>query len=224
MIYILPMKMNVEEILGRTKLFANITAEHRKDLAAICRTKSVLKKRHLFFENDKGTSVYILITGSIQLYKTANDGKEVVIRVIKPGEMFGEVILFEQDHYPVSAVTLRDSNLILLSKQQFSSLLSQEDFRSDFFGTLMKKMRYLTERISYLTLHDVEERLRSFLEDHYGKESSITPTISKKDTAFSIGATPETFSRLLKKLAKEKRLHWEKGSIVVSEEFWKSVD
>jgi CRP/FNR family transcriptional regulator len=214
------MEITKAEILARTNLFENISDKSRKDLAEICLSKQVSKKQHLFLEDDKGVSLYILVTGSIQLYKTSTDGKDIVIRVIKPGEMFGEVILFEQDHYPVSAVALKDSHLYIIPKHQFICLLKNEDFSRDFFGTLMKKMRYLTERIKYLTVHDVEDRLRQFLEEHHGRKETIVPTISKKDIASSIGATPETFSRLINRLKKEGKLEWKNNSITVFDSFW----
>lgn len=214
------MNMDKTEILGRTNLFSNISDKSRNALAEICLSKQVSKKQHLFFEDDQGISVYILVTGSIQLYKTSPDGREVVIRVVRPGELFGEVILFEQDHYPVSAVALKDSSLFLIPKNQFTGLLKNEDFSKDFFSTLMQKMRYLTERIKYLTLHDVEERLRLFLKEHYGKKDKIVPTISKKDIASSIGATPETFSRLINRLKREGKMEWKDNSIIATELFW----
>jgi CRP/FNR family transcriptional regulator len=214
------MEITKAEILARTNLFENISDKSRNALADICLSKQVSKKQHLFLEDDKGVSLYILVTGSIQLYKTSTDGKDIVIRVIKPGEIFGEVILFEQDHYPVSAVALKDSFLYVIPKHQFIGLLKNEDFSRDFFGTLMKKMRYLAERIKYLTVHDVEDRLRQFLEEHHGRKETIVPTISKKDIASSIGATPETFSRLINRLKKEGKMEWKNNSITVFDSFW----
>jgi len=214
------MRVDKAEILARTNLFENISDKSREELAEICLSKQVSKKQHLFFEDDKGVSLYILVTGSIQLYKTSTDGKDIVIRVVKPGEIFGEVILFEQDRYPVSAVALKDSNLFIIPKHQFTCLLKKEEFSRDFFGTLMKKMRYLAERIKYLTIHDVEDRLRQFLREQYGKKDTIVPTISKKDIASSIGTTPETFSRLINRLKKEGKMEWENNTLTVFDTFW----
>jgi CRP/FNR family transcriptional regulator len=71
---------------------------------------------------------------------------------------------------------------------------------------LMRKQRYLTEKIRYLTMHDVDDRFFQFLHEHYGDSSKINLNFSKKDIASAIGTTPETFSRLLNRLTVEGRI------------------
>ena len=208
--------MEKTKIIQKTHLFENITEESRKNLAAICLDKTINKKEILFMEGDKGYSLYILVDGNIQLFKTTPEGREVVIKVIKPGEIFGEVILFEEDRYPVSAVALKKSRVYLIPKHQFTCLLGNELFRNDFIKTLMKKMRYLTRQIRYLTNHDVEERLFMFLNEQFGDSKQINISLSKKDVANAIGATPETLSRLLLRLKSDNRLIWEGNTIEIS--------
>ena len=212
--------MDKEAVLSQISLFENISTENRASLADICIPKNVRKKETLFWEGDKGVSVYILVKGTIQLYKSTPEGKEVVIKIIKPGEMFAEVILFERSSYPVSAVALQDSLVFLISRHQFACLLENEAFRNDFISNLMSKMRYLADQIRYLTHHDVEERLFMFLKEQHGEKTRIRVAISKKDVAAAIGATPETLSRLLQRLKREKKLIWEGSEISIPAEVW----
>ena len=86
--------MDKEAILKQFGYFKGISDNSRHALAAICLSKSFNKKEILFAEGEKGYVVFYCISGRIQLHKTTPDGKQVVIKVIKPGEMFGEVILF----------------------------------------------------------------------------------------------------------------------------------
>ena len=144
-----------------------------------------------------------------ELFKTSPEGQEVVIKVIKPGELFAEAILFEKDRYPVSAITLETSLVYMLPKAQFHCLLENSDFRSDFLANLMGKLRYLADQVQALTSSDVETRLFHFLKEQYGDRKMIKINLSKKDVAAAIGTTPETLSRLLLKLKKEKKLIWE---------------
>jgi len=71
-----------------------------------------------------------------------------------------------------------------------------------------------------LTSMDVEERFTEFLREHYGETAVITPDLSKKDIASAIGATPETFSRLLQKLEKRGDFTWNGKSIHLTPDFW----
>ena len=132
-----------------------------------------------------------------------------MIKVIGPGELFAEAILFEQDTYPVSAVALEASLVYMLPKMQFDCLLQEPEFRNDFMTSLMNKLRYLTEQVQYLTAYDVEARLFRFLRNHYPGKRTFKIRLSKKDVAAAIATTPETLSRLLLRLKKEGKLLWE---------------
>lgn len=214
--------MDPESLLKYNPLFKDLCPESRKALASICVRRTVKKKKPLFAEGERGHALYLLGQGAIRLHKTTPAGREIVIKIVRPGEVFAEAILFDKDTYPVTATALKDSLLYLLPKDRFHGLLAEENFRTDFIRGLLAKHRYLTTRIMYLTSHDAEERLFLFLKDQFGPHEEITPTISKKETAAAIGTTPETFSRLLLKLRKEKTLCWENKKIRLRKGFWKN--
>ena len=216
--------MDKENILKQFGYFKDISDPSRKRLADICLAKTVEKKETIFAEGEKAFAVYCCIHGRIQLHKSTPDGKEVVIKVIKPGEIFGEVILFESAVYPVTAIALTKCQLFLMPKHQFHCLLEQQDFRNDFISVIMRKQMYLANQIKYLVSNDVEDRLLFFLRENYGEQDRITPAISKKDVAAAIGSTPETLSRVLLRMKKEETLHWEDKLIIVSREAWLALN
>ena len=88
---------------------------------------------------------------------------------------------------------------------------------------LLRKQRYLADRIQQLTSQDVEQRLRAFLLEQYGKKEQIRVEINKKQLAAAIDATPETLSRLLQGLKRRKCLVWKQGIITLNSDFWKDV-
>lgn len=200
-------------LLSKSELFENLDSSNRRRLAELCLSRSLEKKEFLFHEGDRGSALYICVRGSIQLHKTSSDGQETVIKLVRPGELFGEVILFEKNRYPVSAVALEPAEVYMLPKMQFHCLLEDESFRTDFLANLMAKLRYLAELVQSLSATDVETRLFRFLQEQYGDRKEIRINVSKKDVAAAIGTTPETLSRLLLKLKREGRLTWE-GKIV----------
>jgi CRP/FNR family transcriptional regulator len=211
---------NIESYLREIDLFDNLPPKTLKPLAAICRKRRIKKKNILFTEGDLGNAVYYCIEGYIQLYKSDEQGRETVIKVIRGGEMFGEVILFERDHYPVTAMALDQSDLIVIPKSEFYHLLDDINFRKQFIGLLIKKQRYLVEKIRSLTAIDIEERIYLFLKEQFGSELKGKPELSKKDIAAEIGTVPETLSRTLLRLKKENKLTWDFDQIVISPE-WK---
>lgn len=210
------------ELIRNAKFFSGLSETACKRLAGLSRRRTVPKRDLLFMEGSDGNAVYLLTAGSIQLVKTSMDGKETVIKTVKEGELFAEVILFEKSKFPVTAVAVTEAEVIELPRAGFLNLLNEEEFRNDFMAMLMHKQRYLTERIQQLTSMDVEARFVEFLRDHYGEKETITPDLSKKDIASAIGATPETFSRLLQKLEKRAGFSWKGKTIKVNVSFWEA--
>lgn len=215
---------NLGVYIDRIKLFDGLSQAGKEALVSLCQLKPLKKKAYLFHEGDRGSAIYFLVQGNIQLHKTSQDGREVVIKVVQPGEVFAEVILFEQSNYPVTAMAIAESLVLSLAKQGFAELLNRAEFREDFLANLMRKLRYLSDRIQYLSSCDIEERFRAFLREHYGEQQRITCQLSKKDIAAAVAATPESLSRLIFRLRKDGRLKWDGDTIELSDEFWHSPD
>ncbi len=213
--------MDVLSIIDQARFFEGISRASKEALARLCLPVERPKKTVLFHEGDPGEAMLLLAQGRIGLHKLSADGREITIKVIKPGEVFAEVILFEEKHYPVTAVALTDVLILKLSRRDLLQLLCQEDFRNDFIAMLLRKQRYLADKIRQLTSQDVEDRLRSFLREQYGEKERIKTEINKKQLAAAIGATPETLSRLLQRLKRRKCLSWKNGVLTTTRSFWR---
>jgi CRP/FNR family transcriptional regulator len=85
---------------------------------------------------------------------------------------------------------------------------------------LMRKQRYLTERILYLTTREVEDRFFDFLAEQYGRRDVYDIPLAKKDVAAAIGTIPETFSRLLLRLKAEGLGSWDGDRLELAPGFW----
>jgi len=216
--------MNVERYINESSFFKGLSGEHRRELAEICTDKQVKKRDYLFHEGEKGSSMFLLVDGNIQLHKNTADGREVVIRVIKPGEVFAEVVLFEKDRYPVSARAVTNADVLVFPRGGIHRLLAEEGFRNDFIALLMTKQRYLAERIQELTTKDVEHRFFTFLRNQYGERETIHTPLSKKDIAAAIGTTPESLSRLIQRLHEEETIDWRGKEIRILSDPWKWIE
>jgi CRP-like cAMP-binding protein len=213
--------MEILDILERIDFFKDVSRKSRQSLGAICFPKTLKKNELLFSEGDIGHSLYILVAGSIRIFKSTSEGRETVIKVIKPGELFAEVVLFEQDTYPASAAALKTSTVYALPKRQFHELLDKADFRNDFILLLMKKQRYLADRLHALTTDDVESRFVRFLLEQYGQKDEYRMGMTKKDLASAIGTIPETLSRLLNRMQREGKLSVTGKTIRMKSGFWR---
>jgi len=214
--------MDILEFLDRNEFFKGLSIPNKRALAKAFRVKNLKKRERVFVEGQKGEGVFLLTAGSVLVYKTTDDGRQVVIKTIEPGELFGEVILFEKEHYPASAEAIQDASVLVLARSSFLKLLDQEDFRNDFIATLMGKMRYLTGRIMTLTAFDVEARFFRFLKEQYGEREEYELEIAKKDLAAAIGTNPETLSRLILRLRRDGVIEWEGRILKLKDAFWEN--
>jgi CRP/FNR family transcriptional regulator len=196
------------QFLAESNFFRELSRESLQALSLISSVRGLKKRDFLFREGEAGRAIYLLRSGAIQLYKTAPDGSEVVIKIVRPSETFAEVVLFERETYPVTAMALAPSEVIAFPRADVHLLLNTPAFRNDFIAMLMRKQRYLAERIVQQQAHDVEGRLLWFLKEQFGDRKTINLAISKKDIAAAIGTTPETLSRLIQKLRKRRMLTW----------------
>jgi CRP-like cAMP-binding protein len=213
--------MNILALLTNTDLFGQFSDNSKKLIAAIARPGEYAKNQELFMEGEKGEALYLLATGMVQLTKESGDGERgVVVKSVRQGELFAEVILFEQDRYPVTAVAIKKSICIAIAKKKFMTLLDNAAFRDEFIRLLLRKQRYLTERLRSLVTMEADDKLFHYLRQHYGPKERIVPGISKKDFAAAIDATPETLSRVLLKLGEKGVLSWKGKEIVIQKGFW----
>jgi CRP/FNR family transcriptional regulator len=208
-------------IIDGSSSFSSLSTASKLQLAGICIPKVLARREVLFHEGDEGGAMYLVAQGTVQLFRTSEDGREVVIRLMKPGEMFAEAVLFERDDYPVSAMALVASEVFVLPTRQFHCLLEQPAFRREFIGNLLAKQRYLADRVYRLSALDVESRFFSFLRDHWGERESYEIDLSKRDVAAAIDALPETLSRMLLKLRDDGTLAWEGSRLSLKTGFWK---
>jgi len=207
-------------VLGQAELFHGLLEAQRLALAAVSVEREVSRKQYLFHEGQRADAIYVLFSGSMQLVKSDGAGREVVIRTVKPGEIFAEAVLFERDNYPVSAVALKKSTLIRIGRADFFRLMDDRDFRDSFLASLMGRLRYLTSLVFRISAHDVETRFCLFLAEQYGRKDEYLLQISKKDVAAAIGVTPETLSRLVLKM-KRRGMTWKGKTVRLRKGFWK---
>jgi len=216
--------MDAAQIISGCHYFAGLAADHRSSLARACVEETYDKGEIVFFEGEAVRSVYLVAKGCIQLVRMTAAGKEVVIKTCEAGEIFAEAALLKGGTYPVTANVVRDSILFCIPKEEFLALLQVDNFRADFEVGLMMRIRYLTERIAYLTAHEPAERLFHFLREHYGEKDSYEISIAKKDIASEIGVTPEALSRLISRLSNEGTVTWTGTRLKLQADFWRSYD
>ena len=194
------------------------------DLLETAQTRrSVASGTVLFLEGQEGTAFYRLVEGSIRLFRSTPDGREVTIHMVSPGDLFAEIVLFERDTYPVSAIAVEPSTVSVIQRDRVHALLADPLFREEFLRNLVGKMRYLSQQLYVLATMDVRARLVRFLQVRYGRREVIQMDLNKQETAAAISVRPETLSRTLAGLKEEGMLFWQGDTITAAPGIWDAV-
>ncbi|QAR32994.1 Crp/Fnr family transcriptional regulator [Geovibrio thiophilus] len=186
----------------------------------ISRVKTLDKGGILFMEGQTGRYIYFLLEGKIKLYKTNNEGKEAIVHFVAQNEMFAEIILQLECCYPVTSEAMENCVLLEMDAAElFRQIEKTPKVAMAIIGLLARRIKYFVNMIENLTLKDVRGRFLHYLEtlQHKGK-NTVTLPVPKGELALLLGTTPETFSRLLKKLAEEEVIAYEGRKITFLKE------
>ncbi|MDT8378362.1 MAG: Crp/Fnr family transcriptional regulator [Desulfotignum sp.] len=158
----------------------------------------------IFQDGDKGDGIYIVETGKIKVYKLSLDGKEQILHIFGPGHTFGEVPVFQGKSFPASAMALEPSDIVFLPRDRFVELITTTPALSmNMLADLSRRLRAFTIQIEALSLKEVPARLAAYfltLSKEQKNAARIRLPISKALLSNLIGTTPETISRMLKKM------------------------
>ncbi len=201
---------HIIQVLRSVPLFSALDDDDLHEMSAHCAVTRLPKGRVIFCDGDAYHGFYVVIAGSVKVYKLTKGGRETVLHVIRPGNTLAEIPMFTGSGYPAHASTLEPSTLLCVSKHGFlASLRSRPDLALKMFAGLSRRVRDLGEQLERITSLDVRTRLLRWLADEYESQKGatvvpmVTLNVPKSVLAAQIGTIVETLSRTLKRLEGE---------------------
>lgn len=180
------------------------------------------KGEAVFKEGARPFGVFCLNAGKIKLVKTGDDGREHIVRLVRPGDPLGYRSLLSGDRYNASAVAIEDCNVCFVPKDLFLSILSSDHNLSlEMMKLLSSDLAKAEEQMTHLAQKPVRERVAEallFIKETYGFEednATINASFSREDIANIVGTATETVIRLLSELNKEDVIRLSGKKIVV---------
>ncbi len=211
------------DILKRVHLFSGLTEADLAALAGLAVSRSFPRDTPIFLEGRQSQGFYILLSGSVKLVKNSPEGKEYIIRLVWPGQTFGEAVVFSESPYPATAVALEECQALFFPKGPFLKLLaSSTTLARNMLATMSHLLYHLTRQLEDLSLKEVSSRLARYIleqcQDSHGQVAEgLTfelPT-SKIHLAAYLGTISETLSRTLTRLKSLGAISEERGRITI---------
>ncbi len=185
--------------LKHAPLFAGLTDAQLSKLAGIARPVTLAADASVFMQGDRADAFYLLVEGAVKVAKTLRDGRGATIRYVRPGETFGESVLFN-DTYPSSTETLEPSRLCRFDTGEFRGLiLTEPELALLIIAAMARLLVILNHRVEELLL-PVPARLARYLLELCSEQATPSQchlAFSRRELAARLGTVPETLSRTL---------------------------
>lgn len=176
------------------------------DIKKLGRIQAFGKDEMLFNAGDDANGFYYVQSGEVRIFRMDDQGKEVEIVRLNPGDFFGEAVVFVSDKFPAFAQAVMDTKTLFFSKNMIFQHIDKDPSIARFFISLLaRKCIVLNKRIETLELRTVRQRLAQFILSQYQEQKSevIVLNMKKIELARFIGTISETLSRCLKQMQED---------------------
>ncbi|MDR0432649.1 MAG: Crp/Fnr family transcriptional regulator [Bifidobacteriaceae bacterium] len=192
-------------VIDDTPLFAGIDPLERAELLAGATVTHLSRGEVLFRQGDSGDTFYIVVVGKMKLGRQAADGRETLIAVLGPGEMIGELTLFDPGPRTATAVAIADAELSALSHYQLSRWIeTHPTLATHLLSALARRLRRTNEILGDLVFHDVPGRMARAILDlsqRFGSPADrgtyVRHDLTQEELAQLVGASRETVNKAL---------------------------
>lgn len=214
-----------KEVLKKIYLFSGLTDRDLETLSRLAVNRRFSRETTIFWEGREAQGFFILLTGQVKLTKSSPEGKEYILRIVNPGETFGEAAVLAEAGYPASAIALEDCKTLYFAKSDFLNLLtSSPTLARNMLATMSRLLFHLTKQLEDLSLKEVSSRLARYiidqcLETHGRLEEGLSfdLPITKTHLASYLGTISETLSRTLARIKSLGAIVEDRGRITIKD-------
>ncbi|MDD9350384.1 MULTISPECIES: Crp/Fnr family transcriptional regulator [unclassified Mumia] len=211
------------DVLRQAPLFSGLDDEAAESLGSQMSSARLRRGEVLFHEGDEGDRLYIVTDGKIKLGRSSADGRENLLAILGPGQMFGELSLFDPGPRSATATAVTDSELTSLSHDELTKWLNDHpNVARALLGQLASRLRRTNDVVADLVFSDVPGRVAKALIDlsqRFGRKADdgihVHHDLTQEELAQLVGASRETVNKALADFAMRGWLRLEPRSVVI---------
>lgn len=194
-----------EVVVRKAPLFAALDEETAHALMSSMSSVDLPRGQTLFHEGDPGDRLYVVVSGKVKLGRTSSDGRENLVTVLGPGEMLGELSLFDPGPRSLSATAVSDSELAGLGHADLQAFLNERpDVARHLLQALARRLRRTNDILADMVFSDVPGRVAKALLDlsrRFGRQTDqgvmVAHELTQEELAQLVGASRETVNKAL---------------------------
>ncbi|WP_292656629.1 Crp/Fnr family transcriptional regulator [Nitratifractor sp.] len=185
--------------LREVQLFSKLSEKHLEEIREHAVIRSYRRESIVFYEGDRGEYLYIVLDGTVKLYKTSPKGTQIQINRFDAPAVVGEYACFEKMPFPATCEFITDGKIAMVPYDYIYRNLGEQDFSLEIIKSLTSKIMVLSALIHKETIYSSEAKVAKMLLEN----SEIFSKLKYNEIAAILNLTPETLSRIFKKMKKE---------------------
>lgn len=212
--------------LKHLNIFEGMPEEEIIKVGDMSSMSTAKKHQIIFFPDQPSQSIFFLKEGHVKISRISEDGKEVILDVIGPGELFGELSLVEEGERRTEiAEALDEAVICAIDKRDFEGLLKRSpELNLEVTKRFGLRLRRFQERVSDLVFKDVKKRIASFVvryAEEFGKMKkgvvTISPFLSHQEIAFLTASARQTVTTTLNEMKAEGVIDFSRKSLTIND-------
>ncbi|HEY0472363.1 MAG TPA: Crp/Fnr family transcriptional regulator [Kribbella sp.] len=210
-------------VLRQAPLFSQLDDEAADALAASMTESRLRRGQVLFHEGDSGDRLFVVVEGKVKLGRTSADGRENLIAVLGPGQMFGELSLFDPGPRSATVTAVTDASIMSLTHDELLRWLAgRPEVARGLLLQLASRLRKVSDVVADLVFSDVPGRVAKALLDlasRFGRTADdgvhVHHDLTQEELAQLVGASRETVNKALADFASRGWVRLEPRSVVL---------
>jgi len=191
-------------VLKSVPMFAAFAEDQLRTLVTLVTRRGAARGAVIMAEGDRVDSLYIVISGRLKVMMGEANGKEVILGIIGPGELFGEMGFIDDGPRSASVIAIEPCELLSVTRRGFKKCLVENfEVAMTVLRVLVRRLREADRKIASLAMLDVYGRVARLLLDlseNVNGQKVVTKRLTKQDIAKMIGASREAVSLVMKEL------------------------
>jgi CRP/FNR family cyclic AMP-dependent transcriptional regulator len=186
-------------ILRGSPLFGDLPDDAIESLALSMTERQVAPNEVIFLQTEEGSSLFGILVGEVRILIGDIDGREQVLRVLGPGEIFGEIAALDGRRRSATAIAVTRCRLVLLGRSGLLALISSQPHAAiGLIENFCERMRYLTTQVEGLSFHTSSERLASAVLGLRKDNTSMSVNVTQTELGHLTGVTREWVNKRLR--------------------------
>jgi CRP-like cAMP-binding protein len=207
-------------VLRKHPIFAGLEPEALDQLCRYARHSTLKRGATLFSKGDPGNSLYAVISGTVKMSISSPDGRNAILNIIGPGEIFGEIALLDGRARSADAIANSNCELFVIDRREFIPFVKEQPaLAMKFIELLCERLRWTSDQVEQIILQNLPGRLASALlrlsEKHKSEPQGRTIAITQQEISEMVGMTRESINKQLRAWATRNWVRLEHGAIVV---------